>query len=456
MAIFALRRAAVSISVAAPLTTLLSVHLIVACSSDSGTGHGSDIPTLPELDGGRIVLKDGGILEPDGAVVAPDDDDDTIDAAPEPCDGSGTAAIVAGNDTTLTGAIRVGGAGWVGGPIAGGAAKSKPSVVALGGAFIGATEGADGSLLALKYTTSWAAPTQIGVGTVKGSPTLATAGPASQGTTHIVYSGGNGANTDYMHGIYDGTNWDAASELVGTAGPPAEHSFGTTSAGLAGLADGSLVFVENGGDHGLYARTWDSTNGWIKSIPVNGAGSVGQQGATPEVLAVGGGTYDVVFVYADNNTPGSGGAPIAWATHTITGDIWGTPNQAPHEIGSTAQTTQKMAAVLLNDTTILLSFVSNTNAYYTVGTVVSNATDPGQAVTWTTPAAIGGGTPIQVDSVAAVAKGICGNDAIFAFAVGGGVRWTTVKGLSGTATWRKPEAVPGALGNNVAIATMLP
>ena len=61
---------------AAPVLGAVALHSI-ACTTDSGGEHGSDIPTLPQLDGGRRLLPDGGILEPDGAVVAPDDDDDT-------------------------------------------------------------------------------------------------------------------------------------------------------------------------------------------------------------------------------------------------------------------------------------------------------------------------------------------------------------------------------------------
>ena len=93
---------------------------------------------------------------------------------------------------------------------------------------------------------------------------------------------------------------------------------------------------------------------------MHGAGSVGATlPATPEVVAVTG-TYDAIILYADNNTPGANGSPIAWATHT----------QGEAELGHAGRTaerdrhhgrrrSEKMAALALNGTSIILSFRSN-------------------------------------------------------------------------------------------------
>ena len=69
-------------------------------------------------------------------------------------------------------------------------------------------------------------------------------------------------------------------------------------------------------------------------------------------------------------------------------------------------------------------------------------------------APVGGGAPIAVDSVAAVAKGICGADAIFAFSTAGVVKTMSLTGLTGPPTWSAVQDVKGASGANVAIATM--
>lgn len=424
---------------------LVGIGVIVACDTDNGeTAHGPDIGPLP--DSGRRKLPDGAIVEADGAPVVGDDDDIVgpgDDGGPKPgsCNAGGTAALVAGNEGTLTGAIRVKGGAWVSAPVAGGGAKSKPALVAFGNGFLGVTRGAGDALQSFSHDgAKWSSAAAIGTGGVKGPPTLALTGTKA----HVVFSGGAGTNQDYTHGIHDGTKWNAVTELVGTTG---EHSFGGVSAGLAGIGD-DVFFAQNGSDQGLYARPYTG-GAWKAAIPVNGAGTVGTDPAvpatiaTPEVVALKG-KYDLVIIYEYKKQQPTDPNAIAYATHEPGGTPeWGNPDT---KFVSGALSGEKFNAAALTDTTLALAFKGDDgNAYYTIGTATTDAASP---IQWTAPAPIGG-TATAVDAAPAVAKGDCGNDAVFAFTSGGKVKVTSVKG----GTFTPIAEVAGVGGNQVAIAT---
>ncbi|MFO0736776.1 MAG: hypothetical protein U0270_12905 [Labilithrix sp.] len=420
--------------------------LVLACDTDNGdTAHGPDIGALP--DSGRRRLPDGAIVEADGAPVVGDDDDiagdddDVTEGGPTSCAAGGTAALVAGNDGALTGAVRNKGGAWVSAVIGGGGAKSKPSLVAFGAGFLGVTRGGGDALQSFSHDgTKWTGATAIGTGGVKGPPTLAVAGTKA----HVVFSGGAGTNTDYTHGIHDGTKWNAVTDLVGTGG---EHSFGGVSAGLAAIGN-DVFFAQNGSDQGLYARPYTGGS-WKAAIAVTGAGTVGTDPlvpatiATPEVVALKG-KYDLVIIYEYKKQQPSDPNAIAYATHEPGGTPeWGNPDT---KFVSGGLSGEKFNAAALGDTSLALAFKGDDgNGYYSIGTATTDAASP---INWTAPAPIGG-SPTPVDTAPAVAKGDCGNDAIFAFQSGGKVKVTSVRGGAFTAI----AEVPGVSGPNVAIAT---
>lgn len=429
-----------------PLSALVfggfvGITVVVACDSDNGdTSHGPDLGPLPTLDGGRKRLPDGAIVEADGAPVTDDDDDttpgDDDDGATNPgtCSG-GMAAIVAGSESALGAAVRTKGGAWKTAAIVGGGAKSKPALVALGTGFLGTTRGEGDKLQSFTFDgAAWSAATKIGIDGVKGPPNLAVAGAKA----HVVYSAGPGTNTDYTHGIYDGANWDLANDKVGTG--PGDYSFGGVSGGLAAIGD-NVYFAQNGSDRKLYVRPY--MGGWKAAAQLAGADTIGTADdvtTTPEIVAVKG-KYDLVVIYRyKKDTPDAFNA-LAYATHEPGGNPeWG--NTKTNYIDS-ALTAEKFAAVAINDTTIALTFRGDDgNAYYTVGTVGTDADKP---VSWTAPAALGS----AVDTAPSVAKGDCGDDALFAFATAGKVKTISLKGT----TLGAPKDVPNLKGANVGIAT---
>jgi hypothetical protein len=397
-----------------------------ACSTDTGSQHGPAFGDLPPDDGPTDGGREARARLPDGA-PAPGDDDDS--APPGPSCASGTLAILAGDDGQLSAAIQTRGGAWSVSSIQGGAAKSKPALVAVGGAFLGVTDGAGDALQWTRWSAgTWTNAASTGNAGVKGAPSLAVAGTKA----HVVYSAGPNANRDYAHGVYDGTSFDGATDPVG---PPL--SFGTVSAGLTAVGS-SIVFLENGSDHGLYGRQYDGT--WSASSAVFGAGSVGSDPpATPEIVNVSG-AFDVVAVYAEKDTK-----ILSYATRDGTSHAWAAPLDAAHQIDPLAQTAEKFALALINPTTLALAFRSQDGKGF-----VSTGTIGASSVTWTQASPVGGGgTAPDVDSTPAVAKGVCGDDAALVYASGGAVRVTRLRG----GAWQPAETIGNLGGSRVAIAS---
>jgi hypothetical protein len=354
-------------------------------------------------------------------------------APPGPSCASGTVAILAGDDTKLTAAVQSRGGAWGTWTVNGGAAKSKPALVAFGGAFLGVSRGPNDNLQTTTFTGTWSDAATFGNSGVKGAPSLTVTGTKA----HVVYSAGD--NAAYAHGIHDGTSWNAATEAVGP--PP---SVGTVSAGLVGVGT-ELVMLENGFDNaGLYERSW--TGSWGASNGVFGAGTVGPNpAATPEAVAVTG-AFDVVAVYVKEGTHSLWFATRdSTSAHTWIGGFSTTCPGCGAEIDALARTDEKLSLTLVNPTTVMAAFrAQDGNGYVVVGTLGASG------VSWTTAAPVGGGSAAPaVDSSPAVAPGVCGDDAIAVYASSGAIRVTRLRG----ATWTTPETIPTIAGSRVAVAT---
>ncbi len=408
----------------------------VACTDNGDSTHGPTFGALPKTDGSVSADDGGGPVNgddsgknDDGSTNNPNDSS-TIEAA-APCT-TGTIAVVAGNDTTLSTAIRDKGGAWATQAVPSAAAKSKPAVVSFGAGFLAVTHGQGDVLQSLAYASSaWSAAATIGSSGVKGAPSLAVVGTKA----HVVYSAGPNANTDFLHGIHDGAGWNAATAAVGP--PP---SFGTVSAGVAGVGT-DLVFAENGTNNGLYVRTFDTA--WSASTAITGAGTVGASiPATPELVAITGGSsaLDLVLVYAENTT-----RRLSFATRTASSKTWSSATPPATNIHADATTAEKIAIAQTSPTTVLVAFRGQDGKGY-----FSRGTLSGSSVTWTAAIAVGGASAPAVDSTPAVAPGVCADeDAIFVYASGGSVATTRLRGTS----WTPAETITNVSGTRVAIAT---
>lgn len=383
-----------------------------AASSSSGNASssgssGGDPDASPTEDGGG-------------------DDGGNGDSSTPTC-ASGTVAVLAGGDSSLSGAIQSKGGAWTGGAIAGGAALSRPALVAFGQGFLGATHGSGNVLQSTQYTTSWSAPTTFGNASVKGPPTLAVAGT----NAHVVYSAGPGPNKDFAHGIHDGNGWNTADAIVGTSN--GEKSFGTLGAGLFGDGAG-VVFMENGTDYKLYTRQF--TSAWSSPTVVTGAPSIGADVPAFPVIASAEGKWDLVAIYVAQTT-----RRLSYASRDATGKAW-VNGGVVHDF---ATSNEPFSAARVGTSAFLVTFRGQDgNGYYARGTV-----DAGGIFTWVAAQPIGGGGNVSVDSAPAVARGVCGDDAIVVYASAGQVKATRLRGT----TWTSPETVSGASGSRVAVAT---
>jgi hypothetical protein len=386
---------------------------IAACASDDkGNTFGPTFGDLPFRDA-RVV--DGQLVGPDGEPIAADG----APLDPETCP-DGTIALVAGDDNALRGAVSVRGKRWVVSTLAGGAAKSKPSLVPFGAGFVVATHGTDNALQTATFTTSWSGVTSIGVANVKGAPTLAVVGTGVQ----VVYSAGDGSF--FHHGKNAGSGWDAANTRVGD--PP---SFGTGSAGFAATG-GEAVFGENGGDQNLYVRSFKDA--WSGSTRVTGRTVGGTLPATPELLEIEG-SNDLVLVFVQETT-----LRISFATRARAGTREWSPGTVTHPF---ATTDQKFSLGKSTTGAPLIAFRGNGdgNGYYLRGGLSSS-------ISWVSAQPVGP-TAVAVDSTPAITTGVCGAEAIAAYASGGAV--SVVRLVAGI--WSAPQVVPGLTGTRVAIAT---
>lgn len=411
--------------------TSVFLAIVSACSTDNGDNtHGPDVQ-FPKKD---ATVIDGRTVLPDGAIVEPEDDSgggkqDGSSGGLDPDTGvpclSGTVAVLAGNDTALGGSVQEKAGAWNTMAIANGAAKSKPSLVAFGSGFLGVTHGAGDALQSTTANgTTWAAAAGFGNAGVKGSPTIALVGTQA----HVVYAAGAGANRDFSHAIHDGVSFNAGTAQVG---PPL--SFGTVSAGLAG-AGTDAVFAENGSDEGLYVRSFTG-GAWGAATAVVGAGTVGSTiPATPELVGVEG-KWDLLLVYVAKTT-----RFISFAMRDATNKTWTDGDS----VGNAVTTNEKLSLSRVGQFTVLVTFRGQDGkGYYTQGTVNANN------ISWSAAAPIGGGAALAVDSAPAAAKGVCGDDAVVAYASGGVVSVTRLRG----AAWTTPEVVTNLAGARVAIAT---
>lgn len=395
---------------------------LAACATDNGESvHGPQFGPPPERPDGGAVMQEGGGPKGEGGT---DGGVDADGAAPPVCT-TGTVAVLAGTDSTLTGAVQLNGGAWSGAVITGGGAKSAPSLVAFGTGFVALTPGPSNALQSLVYTASWSGVTAVGALTTLGTPALAVLGTKAQS----VYLSG-GADLNKFSRIENaGASWSTTGDPVMPAA--GTQSFGPSAAAIA-AAGTDLVFAQAGDDKGLYVQKWDGA-AWTAAAAIFGAGTL--KTAPPALVSVPG-TFDVVLLYADDTV----NHVIGYATRNATTKAWSSAQITQ----ATAQTGEPMSAALVSPTSVVVTFRGNNGKAYTMTGTLGAA-----SVSWSLPVLLLADGAATVDSAPAIAKGVCGDDAIAVLASGGQVKATQLRG----GAWSVPVAVTGASGSRVSVAT---
>ena len=391
--------------------------VLVACATDNGDSvHGPQFGPVPERPDGSSA--DGPVTNDEGGSATDAEagaDAPGSDGSGPPCTAGGTVAVLAGNDTSLSGAVQINGGAWTGAAIAGGAAKSAPSLVPFGTGFTGLTRGAGDALQAVTYGTSFSGATAVGSLITLGTPALTVVGTKAQG----VFVSGPDTGTPDAHKFFrienSGTTWSAADPVVAT-----NPSFGP-SAPSAAAAGTDLVIAQDGDDSNLYTQVWTGT--WAGAAPITSA--VTFKTAPPALVAVTG-KFDLVLLYSQQAVPNT----IGFATRDASTKMW----SAGAVTQDSAQTAEQMSVARISVTTLLVAFRGNNGRPYTMLGTIGAA-----AITWSLPAALLADTS-TVDSAPAVAQGVCGDDAIAVFASAGLIKATSYRGT----TWSVPGTVTGA------------
>lgn len=396
------------------LSALLPGAAFVACATDNGDAvHGPQFGPPPERpDGatdGPIVGEEGGPPPGDGGREAD---------APASC-AAGTVVVLAGDDVSLSGAAQIAGGAWKGAAIAGGAARSHPAIVPLGSGFVALTRGPGDALQSMTFGTSWSAAVAVGAATTIGAPALAVVGTKAQ----AVYIAPSNL---FFRAENAGTSWGVTADPV-TAG--AVQSFGPSAGSLA-ASGAEVVFAQDGNDEGLYTQKYDGA--WSVGVAIVGASTLT---SAPPALQTIDGKFDVVLLYAEKAAP----HVINFATRDAITKGW----SAAAVTQATAQTADQPQIARISTSKLIATFRGNDQRPYWMSGAIGAS-----AITWSTPVPLLADTS-TVGGPPAVARGVCGDDAIAVFASGGQVKATRYRGTS----WSPPEAVAFASGTRVSVAT---
>jgi hypothetical protein len=397
---------------------------IAACSSDEASGtHG------PTFDGDASDAKaDGTTLGDGGANDAGADatEGDTGADATQPDGGCSTGAIavvggggsanafaaVANGSSTFTTSSLTGGAGTIGSPVA---------VSAFGNGFVAAAR-VDTLRSTVFNGTTWGALTPIGAIGTSDMPALAALGTK----LHVVYSGPTGdaaVDHKYFHGTYV-TSWDAANDPVVSA---SAQDFAPRAPSAATI-DGKVVIAEAGDDNNVYAHAW--SGGWetVVNTTATAAPPKAAKDVTPRIVALDGSALgDAMILFVRN-----GDVKISSMIRTSAG-AW----LAPVVVDTNAYTTEGLSAVALPGGRVVIVWRgTDTKPYYSLFS----------GTTWSAPAPFFTSAQPSLDSTPQIARGICGDDAVVAYAESGAS--AKVTRLRGT-TWSSPEPITGSSGAGV-------
>ncbi len=376
---------------------------------------------------------DGGPDSSDAAADAADDvaldapADSPVDAPSDAPSCASTVAILGGNATSLFGAAGPGGAALSAASLPGslrdcGTTSGCADPVAIarfGTGLLAVLATSTGALDSTTMTTSWADPAAVASASTIDGPSLAVIGA----TAHLVYQD---AQYKYFHAEYTNSAWDAATNPVGGGG--SSQSFGARAPSAA-AAGADVVVVQAGSDSLLYDQTW---NGSWQAAHQQGGAAV-ENTLPPTMVALSGGSSELLAAYLRVND-------YKVMTVARTGGAWGTPML----VDANAYSNNPVALAALPGGKALVVFRgSDGKPYFSVWDGAS---------AWTAPAPIVGGNDPVIASVPSLAPGVCGADAVVAFAVsGGGIELASFTAGS----FGAPVAVAGTSGAKfVAVGTL--
>jgi hypothetical protein len=324
--------------------------------------------------------------------------------------------LVGGSASSAFGASRTGTGAFALQTLSG-TVKGRVALAPVGGGFLAVVRAQSDALQYTSFTASWADPASIASVTARDAPALAALGA----TGHAVYQA---SDFKFYRAGFTGSTWSPTAEVVGNP-----QSFGP-NAPSAAVSGQELVIALAGSDGNLYVQSLTGS-AWAGAVQV--AGGALQNTIAPTIVALTGGSADLMIVYARVSD-------YKIMSTVRSGGTWSTPAL----LETNAFTNEPVAlAGLPGGKAVLVYRGSDMKPYF-------SAYAPQAMPPWTAPAPLVASANPVVLSVPSVAPGTCGADAVAAWAEAGGVR---VSSLTGTA-WGAPEAVNGTAGaSDVAVGT---
>ena len=389
--------------------------------------QGADDATV--VDG---ALVDAPIAQGDAAEASTEDasaedaalDASAGDAASDAGSCAAVTAVLSGGTNALFGATAVG-AGPFTTATLNGAALSAPAIVAWSGGFQALFRSTNNALATASFTTTWSAP-----GAIQGALTIdAPALTAVGASLHAVYLG---SDNKYYHAVYTGS-WDNGADHVAKANDAGPQSIGPRAAAAAtpaGFAGFVIANVSDGTTHTLYDQTWSVASGWGDGV---NHPSTALSAIAPAMIAMNGGTSDLLVVYANDATK------LTATLRDASAKTW----SAPVILDVNAFTNDPPALAPMSNGRAVLVYRGADNLPYVT------TFDPARATPWSPPVALVAGTNPILATPPSIASGVCGDDAVVVYVeLGGAVKSTRFTGGS----WTTP-AIVGAGATYAAIAT---
>jgi hypothetical protein len=336
---------------------------------------------------------------------AGDLDGGSLDAGDGAAGACGSPTVVlAGNGSSLVGAVALGGGPFTTRTLTGSAAFA-PALVATAAGFealvaMDVDAGGGGALFGLGLSGgTWGSPVALGAaaGAID-APAIAAMGTTVQG----VYL--NPQNL-YLHAQFNGTSWDTGADKVEVGSAP--QSFGPVRASAAASAT-ELVIAYEGNDGHLYAQSWTGAGGWQAAVKI-GSDTLATNTA-PAVVALAGDSSDFLVVYAIAGTSTTN--YLDYALRTAATKTWGTPAV----INATAYTPYAPSLAPMSGGGAIVGWRGGNNSPYTM------AFTPSPSPAWTAPVPI---ASVNVTAAPSLATGTCGNEAVAALATNGTVTIAT-------------------------------